>query len=452
MDNIKKRKLIDEAQDFQSFDNEWHLSRFDKIISHLLSNAAKTKVIDDNHRFGDPYNQRYEDDRILLDRELFYAATISLCCIQESAKDEKTISLLQETFQKLSNENWVWGSSVDSDDSLSLLHYYMRAFRVYDHKIFPFHYATIAYETRREGSNEIFNDNEKDALLMLGKDNLLAYCRSQRKLHNESYIQSSIHHEIAELMYQLDLANADEIFDLCRGYILDMQHSDMTFDLIRDEAIKAKAVDFLIESLKTHLSKVENFLDNHLDLFDEDADWYHSKYRRINRRTCLGRDQLESLCAAYMAITKDRNNLLLKRMFMPSILDDNKTRFETAMEIHAAHLRFSRFATEFKNYSEMEATIKNFIHSYLNDPEVRIKFLQHVREKLEMKMESLKTFKPEDNYDLKKIIDCIDKPIYPKDIQSLDKLFEYMQTFFGYEFISGKAVKLQEWLTVEQID
>jgi len=137
---------------------------------------------------------------------------------------------------------------------------------------------------------------------------------------------------------------------------------------------------------------------------------------------------------------------------MPSILDDNKTRFETAIEICAAQLRFSRFATEFKNYSQMEATIKNFIHSYLNDFGVRIKFLIHVREKLEMKMESLKTFKPEDNSDLKKIIDFIDKPIYPEDIHYLDNLFKHMLTFFGYEFISENAVRLEKWLTAEQID
>ena len=80
---------------------------------------------------------------------------------------------------------------------------------------------------------------------------------------------------------------------------------------------------------------------------------------------------------------------------MPSILDDNKTRFETAMEIFAAQLRFSRFTSEFKNYSEMEATIKKFIHSYLNDFGVRIKFLQHVREQLEMKMDLLETFIPD---------------------------------------------------------
>ena len=139
-------------------------------------------------------------------------------------------------------------------------------------------------------------------------------------------------------------------------------------------------------------------------------------------------------------------------MFMPSILDDNKARFETAIEIYAAQLRFSRFSTEFKNYSQMEATIKNFIHSYLNDLGVRIKFLQHIREKLEMEMESLKTFKPEDNSDLIKIIDFIDKPIYPEDIHDLDNLFKHMLTFFGYEFISENAVRLEKWLTAEQID
>ena len=151
-----------------------------------------------------------------------------------------------------------------------------------------------------------------------------------------------------------------------------------------------------------------------------------------------------------MAGDRNLNNLLLKQMFMPSILYDNKTRFETAMEIFAAQLRFSRFATEFKNYSEMEATIKKFIHSYLNDFGVRIKFLQHVREQLEMRMESLKTFKPEDNYDLKKIINLIDKPIYPEDIGQLDELFKYMLTFFGYEFKSENAVKLEKWLADEK--
>ena len=439
MDNTQQRKLIAEAQDFQSFDHEWHLSRYDKIISYLLSSIEDYSNEDNDN----------EDNRLLLNRELFRVATISLCCIQEKGSDEKTISLLQETFQKLGNENSesIWG---DAGYALNLLHYYMMAFRVYDHKKFPFHYATIADEGRRDGSNELFNDHEKNALLILGKDNLLEYCRSQRMLHAEDMW---CHHEIAELMYQLNLANTDEIFDLCRGYILDMESTNLTFDLIRDDAIKVKAMDFLIESLETHLPKVENFLVHHMEgLHDEDKDWYHSRYLRLDHRTYLGHDQLESLCSAYMEITTSQNNLLLKRMFMPSILDDNKTRFETAIEICAAQLRFSRFATEFKNYSQMEATIKNFIHSYLNDLGVRIKFLQHVREKLEMEMESLKTFKPEDNSDLIKIIDFIDKPIYPEDIHDLDNLFKHMLTFFGYEFISENAVRLEKWLTAEQID
>ena len=439
MDYIKQRKIIDETKDFQSFDYECHRSRFDEITSYLLSSPAKSIVIDDN------YN---EDKRILLNRELFYAATISFCFTIQKSSDEYSSSLLQETFQKLSNENWTNSLSVDSYDTLNLLHYYMRAFRAYDDKKYPFHYATIADETRRDGSNEIFNDNEINALLMLGKDNLLAYCRSQRKLNPKD---KWIHHELAEIMYQLDLANTDEIFDLCRGYILDMDSTNMTFDLARDDAINAKAIDFLIKSLETHLPKVENFLVHHMEgIHDEDIHGYISKYRRLGRTTYLGQDQLESLCSAYMAGARNRNNLLLKQMFMPSILDDNKTRFETAMEIFAAQLRFSRFTSEFKNYSEMEATIKKFIHSYLNDFGVRIKFLQHVREQLEMKMDLLETFEPEDNYDLKKIINLIDKPIYPEDIGQLDELFKYMLTFFGYEFKSENAVKLDKWLADEK--
>ena len=114
MDYIKQRKIIDETKDFQSFDYECHRSRFDEITSYLLSSPAKSIVIDDN------YN---EDKRILLNRELFYAATISFCFTNEKFSDEHSISLLQETFQKLSNENWS-DYLTDSYDTLNLLHYY----------------------------------------------------------------------------------------------------------------------------------------------------------------------------------------------------------------------------------------------------------------------------------------------------------------------------------------
>ena len=95
MDYIKQRKIIDETKDFQSFDYECHRSRFDEITSYLLSSPAKSIVIDDN------YN---EDKRILLNRELFYAATISFCFTNQKSSDEYSSSLLKEPFQKLSNE------------------------------------------------------------------------------------------------------------------------------------------------------------------------------------------------------------------------------------------------------------------------------------------------------------------------------------------------------------
>ena len=65
-------------------------------------------------------------------------------------------------------------------------------------------------------------------------------------------------------------------------------------------------------------------------------------------------------------------------------------------------------------------------------------------------MDLLETFEPEDNYDLEKIINLIDKPIYPEDIGHLDELFNCMVTFFGYEFKSENAVKLEKWLADEK--
>ena len=57
-----------------------------------------------------------------------------------------------------------------------------------------------------------------------------------------------------------------------------MDSTNMTFDLARDDAINAKAIDFLIKSLETHLPKVENFLVHHMEgIHDEDIHGYISK-------------------------------------------------------------------------------------------------------------------------------------------------------------------------------
>ena len=436
MDNIKQRELINEAKDFKSFDYEWHVTRYNEITSYLLSSDEGTLAIDE------VYDD--EDSRINLKRELFCAATISLCCIQETVNDNKMIIILQETFQKLGAENPEIRSWGVSGYPLNLLHYYMRAFRLYDDKKFPFHYATITDEGRRDGSYEVFSDDEKNALLIIGQDNLLQYCQSQRMYYAEDHW---CRHEMAELMYQLNLANTDEIFDICKEYILDMEHTNMAFDLIRDDDIKAKAIDFLIESLETHLPKVEKFLVHHLALYNNDKEHY-GRTKKTGRFTYLKPQQLEPLCSAYREITASQNDSMVKQMFLPSIIDERKTRFETAVEIYAAQLRFSNFAKEFKNYSQMEATIKNFIDSYLSDPAVRIKFLIHVRHKKEMNSPLIKRYMPSDDHYFKEIIKFMDEPIYPEDMHHLDNFFQHMLTFFGYEYKSGDTVELEQWLAI----
>ena len=438
MDNIQIRKLIAEAKNFKSFNYEWHQSRYNKIIRYLLKNI---KVLEtegsDNKR-----------DNICLHRELFYSATISLCCIQKKGSDRNSILLLQKTFQKLNKISW--GKTDYPDDKyLNLLSYFMMAYRAYDYKNFPFHTATLDEDMsdRRSGSYELINNNEKEALLILGKDNLLEYFRSQRDLHSDNIWCL---HEIAELMYQLDIANTDEIFDLCKTYIFRLNSTNLTFDLIRDEAIKSKTVDFLGRSLKTHLYKVENFLHHHMYfLYSKGSIPDHSRCQTINRMTYFGLDELKPLCLEYLWIILRRDNMHLKQMFMPSIIDENKTRFETAMEIFAVKLRFARFATEFKNYSQMEIAIKKFIDHYFHDLKVKFKFYEYIQEKLEEKSSVSYHFSL-DLEELELMKELINDPIYPDNFHHLDKLFEYMLTFFGYEFKLSITIDLEKWIAAEQ--
>lgn len=165
--------------------------------------------------------------------------------------------------------------------------------------------------------------------------------------------------------------------------------------------------------------------------------------------TYFGLDELKPLCLEYLWIILRRDNMHLKQMFMPSIIDENKTRFETAMEIFAVELRFARFATEFKNYSQMEIAIKKFIDHYFHDLKVKFKFYEYIQEKLEEKSSVSYHFSL-DLEELELMKELINDPIYPDNFHHLDKLFEYMLTFFGYEFKLSITIDLEKWIAAEQ--
>ena len=46
--------------------------------------------------------------------------------------------------------------------------------------------------------------------------------------------------------------------------------------------------------------------------------------------------------------------------------------------------------------------------------------------------------------------ELINDPIYPDNFHHLDKLFEYMLTFFGYEFKLSITIDLEKWIAAEQ--
>jgi len=432
MDTLKSRKLIDDASDIDSLTIESSKLIFDEIYKILESN--KNFVLDDK--------------TVILRRELFQSLTHALFWLKQKTGSipEDRKETFNNIFSILSEEKSteLWG---DSTYPLDLLRYLINGLNRLGYGHYTFENSDTSYQ--------VISRKMAEGILVIDRKNLLEYLRSQRNDHTDDIYCRT---EIAEFMYQLDLTEKEEIFEVVKEYILDLDSfgswGGKTCDLLRDDEIKSYAIDFLIENIESNTKKVEQFLLAHLVALDDPESWPYKRKIKSEGYTYFRPDDLEPLTSHYKSFIEE-NSYDIDEVFKPSsrvqaipvqydLSKENKkdtssilTNFEVAIDICFMQLRMKNFATEFNDYDHMEHEIRDFLSRYFDSQKKKLEFQIYVRKKNEIKSITIKDYNFDEDRDLKQMMSFINaKAIYPDEIGDLDKLFYEMINFFAYEFIS----------------
>ena len=506
-DFLTLRQLIEDPDYHSNFDKKWHQQTFDRISEYLIKDtepafsywddetewsqleATKLEILKDNKdETGSLSKYNLDLARLIVEIEeniledvkkrriLFGAATVCSLHIQDhlSSSQNEITRKLQQAFKRLSKKFTPNGYITDESETFtnSPLAYYVRGIQMFsasEASKSRFSFSMFRYSD--DSSFELLTKNDKKALLLLGRENLLnflilrkhyysypeTYFRYEKE-YQEDPFQSGAYWELpqnGELMYQLELCDKKTIFNYHKDYLKNFTgHSsswgNKTFDLMRDSCIKEMTIELMMKRLEEDQYAVEAFYANHISGALDKDDYWISK-RNPKGYTYFHPDELEPLTAKLKVLLENDFQNLPKSMFEPSDFNKNKTRFRVAADIAFFANHIGKRWHEYDSYQVMLEAVNNFLQSYFSSGEIIKSFTDHLHFRVQQERlpgehggwtkDALDYFtdyinKEEDSLFFSEI----------HSISGLEHLLNEMINFFGYKPLPDRSVYIKTLL------
>ena len=511
-DFLTLRQLIEDPDYHSTFDKEWHQQTFNRISEYLIKDtepafsfwddetewsqleAKNLEIIKEQEiheddmrpkRYHIPPNPSMNNleknikEDVKKRRILFGAATVCSLHLQDplSPSQNDITNKLQQAFKRLSKKfapDW-------SDESFlkSPLSYYVRGIKIFNYSLSeasktrfkrPFIFS-IFRDYYEDSFFKLLTDNEKKALLLLGRENLLNFFILRKKYYSypESYhryekiyqedpFQSGAYWELpinGELMYQLELCDKKTIFNYHKDYIKNFtDHSGgrgaKTFDLMRDSNIKEMTIELMMKHLKENRYAVEEFFANHIsDKLEEDP--HEMRRRNLEKYTYFHPNELEPLTTKLKGLLEYDSQNKPKSMFESSDFNKNKTRFRVAVDIAYFAKRIEKRWHEYDNYQVMLEAVDKFLQSYFSSDYIIQSFKNYLHFRIQQdRLPGEHGGWPKDALDyftgyINKNEESLFFPEF-HSIRGLEELLYEMINFFGYKPLPDRSVYIKTLL------
>ena len=492
-DFLTLRQLIEDQDYHSTFDKKWHQQTFNRISEYLIKDTkpafsfwddeTEWTQLDSKHQEKNKDNEdmmrfSYDPDLSKLARNieedvkkrriLFGAATVCSLHLQDplSSPKKDITNKLQQAFKRLSKKfapDW-------SDERFenSPLSYYVRGIQLFSSSETSkkrFSFSMFSESRYSDSSFEPLTKNDKKALLLVGKENLLNFLllRKQHysypeilyryeKVFQEDPFQQTAYWELpenGEMMYQLELCDKKTIFNYHKDYLKNFTgHSsswgNKTFDLMRDPSIKEMTIELMMKHIKEDRYAVEEFFANHISGAVDKDDYWISK-RNPEKYTYFHPNELEPLTTELKRLLEYDFQNKPKSMFELSDFNENKTRFRVAVDIAYFANRIGNRWHAYNSYQEMIEAVDKFLKNYFSSDYIIQSFTSYLHSRVQQDRCSGEVGGwPKDALDY--FNDYINKSKKTDSIQNLNHLLYEMINFFGYKPLTERSIYIKTLL------
>ena len=501
------RQLIEDPDYHSTFDKKWHQKTFNRISEYLIKDtepafsfwddetewsqleAEKLEILkdkEDGYRWLGKINpdlnrkiykiEKDIEEDVIKRRILFGAATVCSLHLQDhlSSSQNDITSKLQQAFTRLSKKFTPNDVIADESETFtnSPLAYYVRGIQMFSaSESSKSRFSFSMFGSYGNSSFELLTNNDKKALLLLGRENLLnflilrkqyysypdKYYRYQKE-YQEDPFQSGAYWEIpqnGELMYQLELCDKKTIFNYHKDYLKKFSgHStswgEKTFDLMRDSSIKEMTIELMMKHLKEDRYAVEEFFANHISgMLDKDDHWISK--RKAKKYTYFHPNELEPLTTKLKGLLEYDFQNKPKSMFEPSDFNKNKTGFRVAADIAYFANRIGKRWHEYDSYQVMLEAVDKFLQSYFSSDYIIQSFKNYLHFRIQQdRLPGEPGGWPNDalNYFTDYINKNEDSLFFPEthSIRDLENLLYEMINFFGYKPLPDRSIYIKTLL------